>query len=48
MMAIEEEIFKSVDCLRFSLISPTEFRKLSVVEIQTADTYDEDGVPISS
>jgi len=48
MMALEEEIFKSVDRIRFSLLSPTELRKLSVVEIQTADTYDEDGVSITS
>ena len=48
MMTFGEEIFKSVDCIGFSLLSPVEIRKLSVVEIQTADTYDEDGVPIVS
>ncbi len=48
MMTVSGEIFKSVDGIRFSLLSPIEIRKLSVVEIQTADTYDEDGVPITS
>ena len=48
MMTFREEIFKTVDCIGFSLLSPVEIRKLSVVEIQTADTYDEDGVPITS
>jgi len=45
-MAVSEETYKIVDSIRFSLLSPNEIRKLSAVEIQTADTYDEDGVPI--
>ncbi len=48
MITLRGEIFKSVDSLKFSLLSPVELRKLSAVEIQTADTYDEDGVPITS
>ncbi|MBS7645208.1 MAG: DNA-directed RNA polymerase subunit A' [Candidatus Bathyarchaeia archaeon] len=43
-----EELFKAVDSIRFNLLSPSEIRKMSVVEVQTADTYDEDGVPIPS
>ena len=45
-MAAAEETYKIVDSIKFSLLSPNEIRKLSTVEIQTADTYDEDGVPI--
>ncbi|MEM3061607.1 MAG: DNA-directed RNA polymerase subunit A', partial [Candidatus Bathyarchaeia archaeon] len=45
-MAIVEEIFKNIENIKFTLLSPNEIRKLSVVEIQTADTYDEDGAPI--
>jgi len=38
---------KVIDAIRFGILSPDEIRKLSVVEIQTSDTYDEDGAPIS-
>jgi DNA-directed RNA polymerase subunit A' len=44
----EEVAYKIVDELRFGLFSPQKLRRLSVVEIQTADTYDEDGAPISA
>ncbi|MGC8850415.1 MAG: DNA-directed RNA polymerase subunit A', partial [Candidatus Bathyarchaeia archaeon] len=47
-MMAGEELFKAVDSIRFNLLSPSEIRKMSVVEVQTADTYDEDGVPIPS
>ncbi len=47
-MALAEESRKVIDQIRFSLLSPNEIRKMSAVEIQTADTYDEDGVPIIS
>ncbi len=47
-MAYEEVAHKVIDELRFGLFSPQELRRLSVVEIQTADTYDEDGAPITS
>ena len=46
MMALNMEPSKLVDSIRFTLLSPNEIRKLSAVEVQTADTYDEDGVPI--
>jgi len=46
MATVSEETYKIVDGIRFSLLSPNEIRKLSTVEVQTADTYDEDGVPI--
>ena len=38
---------KVIDSIRFGLLPPDEMRKLSSVEIQTSDTYDEDGAPIS-
>jgi len=43
-----DEAAKIIQSIRFSLLSPGELRKLSAVEIQAADTYDEDGVPIVS
>jgi DNA-directed RNA polymerase subunit A' len=45
---MEEAVHKVVDQIFFGLFSPQEIRRLSVVEIQTADTYDEDGAPITS
>lgn len=47
-MTYAEESRKIIDAIRFSLLSPNEIRKLSAIEIQAADTYDEDGVPIVS
>ena len=44
----EESIHKVVDDISFGLISPQGLRKQSVVEIQTPDTYDEDGAPITA
>ncbi len=44
----EELIHKVVDEISFGLISPKDLRKQSVVEIQTPDTYDEDGAPITA
>jgi len=44
---VEEIIHKVIDEISFGLISPQELRKQSVVEIQTPDTYDEDGAPIT-
>ena len=38
---------KIIDSIRFGLLPPDEIRKLSAVEIQTSDTYDEDGAPIA-
>jgi DNA-directed RNA polymerase subunit A' len=47
-MASEEIIHKVVDGISFGVFSPQNVRKLSVVEIQTPDTYDEDGAPITT
>jgi len=47
-MALEESYGKIIEAIRFGIMSPQEIRKLSVVEIQTADTYDEDGAVIPS
>ena len=47
-MSVEEIIHKVVDGVHFGLFSPQDLRKLSVVEIQTPDTYDEDGAPITA
>ncbi|MFX1562230.1 MAG: DNA-directed RNA polymerase subunit A' [Promethearchaeota archaeon] len=40
--------FKKVGSVWFGLLSPEIIRKMSVTQIITADTYDEDGLPISS
>ena len=45
-LATMEEAHKVIQSIRFTLLSPSELRKLSAVEVQAADTYDEDGVPI--
>jgi DNA-directed RNA polymerase subunit A' len=37
---------KRIKEIRFGLISPKEFRKMSVTRVITADTYDDDGFPI--
>ncbi|WP_371806840.1 DNA-directed RNA polymerase subunit A' [Candidatus Lokiarchaeum ossiferum] len=42
------ETLKVIDRIRFGLLSPEEIRKMSVGRIITADTYDEDGLPIKS
>ncbi|MEM1550791.1 MAG: DNA-directed RNA polymerase subunit A', partial [Candidatus Bathyarchaeia archaeon] len=47
-MALVEEAYKVIDHIKFGILSPQEIRRLSVVEIQTADTYDEDGAAIPS
>jgi DNA-directed RNA polymerase subunit A' len=47
-MAMEEAVHKVVDQLYFGVLSPQDIRRLSLAEIQTADTYDEDGAPITS
>jgi len=48
MAAVAEEAYKVIDSVHFTLLSPNEIRRMSAAEIQTADTYDEDGVPIVS
>jgi len=47
-MSMEEAVHKVVDQLYFGVLSPQNIRRLSLAEIQTADTYDEDGAPITS
>ncbi|MGD0027319.1 MAG: DNA-directed RNA polymerase subunit A' [Candidatus Bathyarchaeia archaeon] len=47
-MSTEEIIHKVIDEIHFGLFSPQDLRKISVVEIQTPDTYDEDGAPITA
>src|SRR5512136_2108674 len=47
-MALEEIIHKVIDKIHFGVFSPQDVRKISVVEIQTPDTYDEDGAPITA
>ncbi len=37
---------KRVGAIKFGLISPREVRKMSVTPVITADTYDDDGLPI--
>src|SRR3989337_3016060 len=44
----EEEPYKIIGGMRFGILSPKEIRKLSVTEVLMADTYDEDGMPITS
>jgi DNA-directed RNA polymerase subunit A' len=45
---MEEGVHKVIDELYFGILSPQDIRRFSVAEIQTADTYDEDGAPITS
>src|SRR3989449_9543263 len=47
-LAMVDEAAKIIQSIRFSLLSPGELRKLSAVEAQAADTYDEYGAPIVS
>ena len=47
-MAMEEASRELIDEIRFGILSPQEIRRQSVAEIQTADTYDEDGATITS
>src|SRR3972149_8995733 len=48
MAIADETVHKAVDQLYFGVLSPQDVRRLSVAEIQTPDTYDEDGPPITS
>ena len=38
---------KMIEKIKFGLLSPDEIRKMSAARIITADTYDEDGLPIA-
>jgi DNA-directed RNA polymerase subunit A' len=41
-------IIKKISQINFGLMSPEEIRKMSVIKIETPDTYDEDGYPIEN
>ncbi|MFX1362231.1 MAG: DNA-directed RNA polymerase subunit A', partial [Promethearchaeota archaeon] len=41
-------VSKAIGRISFGLLSPDNIRKMSVTRIITADTYDEDGLPIDS
>lgn len=45
-MMRHEDIIKNIGGIRFTLLSPTEIRKYSAVEITVPETYDEDGMPV--
>jgi len=40
-------ITKKIGSIEFSLLSPSEVRKMSATKVITADTYDDDGFPIA-
>ncbi|MDL2270189.1 DNA-directed RNA polymerase subunit A' [Methanobrevibacter sp. OttesenSCG-928-I08] len=42
------KFFKKIAQINFGLMSPEDIRKMSVVKIETPDTYDEDGYPIEN
>ncbi|MEM1542112.1 MAG: DNA-directed RNA polymerase subunit A' [Ignisphaera sp.] len=44
-MTLDEE--KIITAIKFGILSPEEIRKMSVVEIKSSETYDEDGLPVS-
>jgi len=49
MTIVEEEgPYKMVGGIKFGILSPNEIRALSIAEVSMADTYDEDGMPITS
>ncbi len=45
MLSIEESV-KTIGGINFSVLSPSEVRKYSVVEVTAPETYDEDGMPV--
>ncbi len=48
MTTIEEEPYKLIGGIKFGILSPNDIRRLSVAEVLMADTYDEDGMPITN
>ncbi|RLF36535.1 MAG: DNA-directed RNA polymerase subunit A' [Thermoplasmata archaeon] len=40
-------VTKKIGSLEFAVLSPTEIRKMSATKVITADTYDDDGFPIT-
>ena len=43
---VNEDLIKKIQQINFGLMSPDDIRDMSVVKIETPDTYDEDGYPI--
>ncbi len=41
-------ISRVIDKIKFGLLSPNEIRKMSATRIITADTYDDDGLPLAA
>ncbi len=46
-MADGRNITKKIGALEFAVLSPSELRKMSATKVITADTYDDDGFPIT-
>ena len=46
-MVRQRNITKKIGRLEFSVLSPNEIRKMSATKVITADTYDDDGFPIT-
>jgi len=46
-MVSPRSITKRIGSLEFSVLSPNEIRKMSATKVITADTYDDDGFPIT-
>ncbi|MEM3647211.1 MAG: hypothetical protein QW334_03595, partial [Thermofilum sp.] len=44
-MSQEVEV-KQIDSVRFGVLSPAEIRRLSVMEVTTDETYDQDGLSV--
>ncbi|RLF39849.1 MAG: DNA-directed RNA polymerase subunit A' [Thermoplasmata archaeon] len=44
---IDTGVRKKIGKIEFGILSPTEIRKMSATKVITADTYDDDGFPIS-
>ena len=40
------KIPKVIDKIQFGILSPDDIRKMSVLRVITAETYDDDGYPI--
>ena len=43
-----KEFIKKIERINFGLMSPEDIRKMSVVRVETPDTYDSDGYPIEN
>ncbi|NMC61019.1 MAG: DNA-directed RNA polymerase subunit A', partial [Candidatus Methanofastidiosa archaeon] len=45
-MIVMFKVPKVIDKIQFGILSPDDIRKMSVLRVITADTYDDDGYPI--